>query len=138
MKNKEKPPVLIVNKTFGGLEVISDFVQKMCSQTKIGFKKTWELMMAIDEVCSNLITCPYDDGDFIKITWKVDGNKVKIEIEENGSPFNPLENFNEEDNFYGLGPQLVEKMVDEVMYVREKKLNRIILVKKVRKKKNVK
>ncbi len=135
MKNKEKLSVLIVDKTFGGLEVISDFVQKMCSQTKISFKKTWELMMAIDEVCSNLITCPYDDGDFIKITWKVDGNKVKIEIEENGSPFNPLENFNEEDNFYGLGPQLVEKMVDEVMYVREKKLNRIILVKKVRKKK---
>ena len=129
---------MIVEKTFGGLEVISDFVQKMCSQTKIGFKKTWELMMAIDELCSNLIACPYDEGDFIKITWKVDGNKVKIEIEENGSPFNPLENFNEEDNFYGLGPQLVEKMVDEVKYVREKNLNRIILVKKVRKKKNVK
>ena len=138
MKNKEKLPVLIVEKTFGGLEVISDFVQKMCSQTKIGFKKTWELMMAIDEVCSNLITCSYDDGDFIKITWKLDGNKVKIEIEENGSPFNPLGNFNEEDNFYGLGPQLVEKMVDEVKYVREKKLNRIILVKKIRKKKSVK
>ena len=40
MGNKEKLPVLIVDKTFAGLEVISDFVQKMCSQTKIGFKKT--------------------------------------------------------------------------------------------------
>jgi len=134
MGNKEKLPVLIVEKTFAGLEVISDFVQKMCSQTKIGFKKTWELMMAIDEICSNLITCSYDEGDFIKIIWKVDGNNLEIEIEENGSPFNPLENFNEDDNLYGLGPQVIKKMVDEAKYIRKKNLNKIILIKKLRKK----
>jgi len=134
MGNEEKLPVLIVEKTFAGLEVISDFIQKMCSQTKIGFKKTWELMMAIDEVCSNLITCSYDEGDFIKIIWKVDGNKLEIEIEENGSPFNPLENFNEGDNLYGLGPQVIKKMVDEAKYIRKKNLNKIILIKKLRKK----
>lgn len=135
MSKKEKVPTLIVEKTFAGLEVISDFIQKMCSQSKVGFKKTWELMMAIDEICSMLITCSYDDGDFIKIIWNNVDNKVEIEIEENGSPFNPLENFKEEDNIYGLGPQVIEKMVDEAKYTREKHSNKIIICKKLRKRK---
>jgi len=135
MRNKKKIPIptLIVEKTFGGLEVISDFVQRMCTQTKISFKKTWELMMAVDEICSSFITCSCDEGDFIQIVWEIKDNKVEIIIEENGSPFNPLENFYNEDNIYGLGPEFIKKMVDNVQYKRENGLNKIKVSKKIRK-----
>ena len=134
MGNKERVAVLIVEKEFAGLEVISDFVQRMCSQAKIGFKKTWELMLSIDEICSTLITCSYNDGQFIRVIWVSSENKVQVKIEENGSPFNPLKNFDEEDAIYGLGPQIIETMVDEAKYERENNFNCILITKKIRKK----
>lgn len=136
MSKKEGIPALVVEKSFAGLEVISDFVQRMCSQSRLGFKKTWEVMMAIDEICSSFVSCSYDDGDFIKIVWKDEKNCIKVLIEENGTPFNPLEDFDNEDIMYGIGPQLIKSMVDEVKYERGSNVNRIILVKKRRKTQN--
>jgi anti-sigma regulatory factor (Ser/Thr protein kinase) len=127
---KEEPDYIIIEATYGGLELVSNFIQKKCLLSKISFKKAWELMLTIDEICSSIITSKYNEPNIIKVTWETTDDIIKIEIIDDGTPFNPL-NIKEVD--YGLGNQLIKEMVDFCEYKRENGLN-IITLKKYRRK----
>jgi anti-sigma regulatory factor (Ser/Thr protein kinase) len=127
---KKGPDYIVVEASYGCLELISNFIQKKSLISNISFKKTWELMLTVDEICSSIITCKNNEANIIKVTWENLEDIIKIEIMDDGSPFNPL-NINDPD--YGLGIQLIKEMVDYYEYKRENGYN-VITLKKYRKK----
>ncbi|MFN4227690.1 MAG: ATP-binding protein, partial [Candidatus Ratteibacteria bacterium] len=127
---KEKD-YIVVEASYRSLELISNFIQKKSSLLKLGFKKTWELMLSVDEICSSIITCKNKESNIIKVTWENVDNFIKIEIIDDGCPFNPL---NVKESDYGLGIQIIKEMVDYFEYKRENNCN-IVILKKYRTKK---
>jgi len=123
-----KVDYIVVEANYGGLELISSFIQKKSIITNLSFKKTWELMMSVDEICSAILTCKVNEPNIIKVLWKDIGDLIKIEIMDDGTPFNPL-NFDAKDSNYGIGIHLVKEMVDHVEYKRENGFNIVILEK---------
>ncbi|MFN4228002.1 MAG: ATP-binding protein [Candidatus Ratteibacteria bacterium] len=128
---KEKD-YIIVEANYRSLELISSFIQKKCLLSKLSFKKTWEIMLTVDEICSSIITCKNNEPNIIKVTWENMPNSIKIEIIDDGCPFNPL-NITHED--YGLGIQIIKEMIDYFEYKRENSYNIIILKKNRRRRK---
>ncbi|MDD3725747.1 MAG: ATP-binding protein [Candidatus Ratteibacteria bacterium] len=127
-----------IEKKPGVLEYISDFIQEKSLGIKLGFKKTWELMLVVDEICSNILSNSPSDS-FLKIIWKSDDNCVKVEIIDKGWPYNPLESPSDEDEMCSLGAMgtyMIEKMVDSVDYQRIRDINKVSLTKYRRQKNN--
>lgn len=131
---KEKIDYILVEANYEGLEFISNFVQNRCLNIRLSFKKSWELMLAVDEICSTIITCQKNEPNYIKVTWENSGNLIIIKIIDDGTPFNPL-NYHLEDTDYGLGAKIIYQMIDETFYKRENGLN-IITLKKYKRKCN--
>lgn len=125
---------LVVGKNWKSLEIISDFIQKKCLSSKLSFKKSWEILLAIDEICSSIVSCSIDEGNIIKIMWKEnEKNEINIEIIEDGSPFNPL---NPPENLYEINLNLLYESVDKIDYKRQNGCNKVIITKFKRKKRN--
>jgi anti-sigma regulatory factor (Ser/Thr protein kinase) len=127
---KENIDYIVVEAGYGSLELISNFIQKKCLISNLSFKKTWELMLTVDEICSSIITCRNNDPNIIKVTWENFENTIKIEIIDDGTPFNPL-SLNDQD--YGLGVHLIKEMIDYCEYKRENGYN-IVILKKLKRK----
>ncbi|MCM8820622.1 MAG: ATP-binding protein [Candidatus Omnitrophica bacterium] len=120
-----------IEKKPGGLEYISDFIQERSLGIKLGFKKTWELMLVVDEVCSNILANSDGEG-FLKIAWRNNDTYVRIEIIDRGEPFNPLSPPPDEDEMLSLGAMgtyMIEKMVDKIEYHRIKDINKVCIIK---------
>jgi len=141
-KNIEKNKNFIVLSTdFTSMEFISDFIQQKAQESNLSFKKAWELILAIDELCFNTIVhTPSEEDNKIKIIWKDYKKYVVIHLLDNGHPFNPLSIppgeiriLEEGKRLGGMGPYLIEKMVDEVSYKRENGYN-CLIIKKYKKK----
>ncbi|MCM8771759.1 MAG: ATP-binding protein [Candidatus Omnitrophica bacterium] len=128
----EKVDYIVVEASYAGLELISNFIQKKCILTNLSFKKSWELMLTVDEICSAIVNCKINEPNIIKVLWKDMGNVIKIEIMDDGTPFNPL-NYDMKDSDYGIGFHIIKEMVDYVEYKRENGFN-IVTLKKFRKK----
>jgi len=128
---------IVVEASYGGLELISNFIQKKCFLSNLGFKKTWELLLTVDEICSTILNCRLNDPNIIKVLWKDMKDMIKIEIIDDGTPFNPLNvDFYETD--YGFGFSFVKEMVDRVEYKRENGFNIVVIEKHRIKKKSKK
>lgn len=120
-----------IEKKSGSLEYISDFIQEKSLGVKLGFKKTWEIMLVVDEICSNILSNSFSDS-FLKIIWKNDDNSVSIEIVDTGEPYNPLEpsaDENEMSSLGAMGTYMFKEMVDSVEYQRGKDINKVRLIK---------
>jgi len=133
MGSKKDCDYLIVEKSWKSLEIISDFIQKKCFSSKLSFKKSWELLLSVDEICSSIISCSIDEGNIIKIMWKEnEKNEINIEIIEDGSPFNPL---NPSSDLYEINLSLLREAVDRIEYKRDNGCNKVIITKLKRKRK---
>ncbi len=120
-----------IEKKPGGLEYISDFIQERSLGIKLGFKKTWELMLVVDEVCSNILANSNSEG-FLKVVWKSDDTCVMVEIIDRGEPYNPLSPPPDEDEMLSLGAMgtyMIDRMVDKVEYHRIKDINKVCITK---------
>jgi anti-sigma regulatory factor (Ser/Thr protein kinase) len=132
MTCKDDCDYIEIEKRPGSLEGISDFIQERSLFVKLGFKKTWELMLVVDEICSNIISNSTSSDSMLKITWRCNGNCAMIEIIDRGEHYNPLEPTQEDDEEESLGAMntyLIEKMVDSAEYQRVNGTNRVSIIK---------
>jgi len=134
--NAEKQNVLVVDAQVASLEEIGDFIQQKADESGLSFKRTWELMLAVDEVCSNMIAHagPDDVECRVETRWKNEPDCVTISISDNAFTFNPLtvaadeEEVSEESkNLGGMGTYLIGKMVDTAEYRREDGMNTVTI-----------
>jgi anti-sigma regulatory factor (Ser/Thr protein kinase) len=97
--------------------------------------------VALDEILTNIISYAYDDTreHIIVIRLSLDQEKLTVEVEDDGRPFNPLnvpepdtKELLEERPIGGLGIYLVRKLVDELEYRRQNDRNILIMRLKVK------
>ncbi|WP_337865095.1 ATP-binding protein [Ignavibacterium sp.] len=138
MKTKK----LIVKSRTENLSKIRDFVSSNASEAGFSKDEIDEMILAVDEACTNVIKHAYKfspDGDII-LEIKFDDNAFTITIEDKGISFNPdiipepdLQKYYREHRVGGLGMYLMKTLMDEVKYKSEPgKYNQVSLTKKLK------
>ena len=102
-------------------------------------RRAYRLRLGVDEIATNAIEHGYAEQkgeNILHITAEVDGQDVKIMLEDRGRPYDPrnmpppadVDVPLEQRNAGGLGVYLVQRNVDEFFYERHGRWNRNTLV----------
>jgi serine/threonine-protein kinase RsbW len=120
----------MVTRTFPGrfasLAGIREFVGKLAAQAGLSKKGIYEVQLAVDEACSNIIEHGYGEnhaGD-IECYCEIDPKGVTIKLRDWAPPYTPGEvpepDLNiplEKLKLRGAGLVLIHKLMDQVAYV---------------------
>lgn len=98
---------------------------------------TFKVNLALDELSVNVVNHGGGASE-IEVSLASDANEVRVEIADDGKPFDPLNEAPEPDvgapleerPIGGLGVYLVREMMDELHYSREDGKNRLAMVKR--------
>jgi serine/threonine-protein kinase RsbW len=123
------------------LPEIADFIQENAREAALPSRRTWEILLAVDELCSRMLQCCASPDETLFLSWEQSGSLITLSVAVSGLPYNPLSenltdgNAEEEQQLGGMGLSLVRKMVDELSYQRKGRLNILVVKKTLRKKK---
>jgi serine/threonine-protein kinase RsbW len=140
-KTKSKQKELLVKSRTENLTAVREFISSTVEEVKIPPDIAGDIVLAVDEACTNIIKHAYKflpDGD-IAIKLKYSEKIIKVEITDHGSPFSPdtvptpdLKKYFEEKRVGGLGMYLMKSLMDEVHYKSVPgKYNQVVLTKKL-------
>ena len=97
------------------------FVEQQLEELEVPMKLTTKLMIAVDEIYSNIVH--YSHATQAQIHIAKEGNAIRLVFQDDGKPYNPLEaeepdiTASAEDRAIGgLGIFMVRKMMDQVDY----------------------
>jgi serine/threonine-protein kinase RsbW len=134
--NTTKLELILHNKFYPQSET-RDFIARVCGQLGFRGEDIYFIKAALDEVCSNIVRHSYRDrSGFIKIQIDDDGERFTLSIKDCGKPFLPRAarrsspgEIIKAQKEGGLGLSLIERLMDEVQYIRRKKYNELRMVK---------
>ncbi len=98
------------------------------------------IQVVLDELLSNTVRCGRvgEREMTIEVGFRLDAETLRVEILDDGAPFNPLERESpdtalplEKRPVGGLGVMLVRNLVDEISYDFEGGRNRVLLCKRL-------
>ena len=107
------------------LEAVRAFVEEACRRTGADASACFDLKLAVDEACTNIIEHGYSGrtGETIALAFEADGDGVRVTIVDRGRAFRPselpapdLSASWEERPIGGLGWHFIRKSVDEIDY----------------------
>ncbi len=107
------------------LSAVASLVTEACKVHQLRKKDMEEILLAVDEACTNIIKYAYEVGSLkdFAIRLAFDPGTVFIQFQDKGRPFNPLESDlsnpevnMESPNFGGMGINLIKKVVDKTEY----------------------
>lgn len=110
---------------FSQLKEICKFVTRFVEETGFSEDETYQICMAVDEACSNIIEHAYgfDLKGVIDCTLSFDPPTLKIQLRDDGRPFSPGDipkpNINaalKNRKNHGLGYFFMQHTMDEVSY----------------------
>jgi serine/threonine-protein kinase RsbW len=123
-KNKIDKKLKITSKT-ENLSVIREFIQSAAEQVGMKPGITEDVMLAVDEACTNIIKHAYmsfPDGEIL-LKLKYADHKLTIVIVDYGKSFHPedvpdpdLQKYYRQHRVGGLGMYLMKTLMDEVKY----------------------
>lgn len=127
--------------TFDSLEGIRQVVKEEAQQAGLAKKATYNLMLAIDEIATNIIMHGYQEtgteGSIDVLIEHKDG-KLSVILEDDSSPFDPMKHVLPNENYFtkpleerqigGMGIHLTIKSVDEFKYELADNRNRNIFI----------
>ena len=100
----------------------------------------FKIRLVLDELCTNVVNYAHRDSldHDMTVTIKSDDDEVRVEIVDDGDPFNPLEDAPEPDTesaltdrkIGGLGIHFVKTLVDDARYWRDDNKNHVALSKR--------
>jgi len=121
------------------LPEIRNFVESYCHNNAIPPTEISKILLAIEEACSNVIRHAYvlGPGEIrLKISRK--GDQVSLSIKDKGKSFDlgkakrvDLKKYIQTERKGGLGLQLIQKIMDEVIYQSNNGENELVLSKKL-------
>lgn len=140
-KTKSKQKELLIKSRTENLTTVREFVSSAVEEVNIPKDIAGDIVLAVDEACTNIIKHAYKfipDGD-ITIKLKYSEKKITVEITDQGSPFSPdtvptpdLKKYFEEKRVGGLGMYLMKSLMDDVNYKSVPgKYNQVLLTKKL-------
>jgi len=107
------------------LAAIRDFVAQACRHYEIGEQLCNQLQLAVDELCTNIMTHGYANQALgeLTLTFAYRAPQIEILIEDHGVPFAPhqapppdLNAHWEERTVGGLGIYLAQQVLDRLEY----------------------
>jgi serine/threonine-protein kinase RsbW len=123
------------------LQAFRDFIENACRRAGIEPSAAFDLKLAVDEACSNIIEHGYagNEPGPIGVSFDAQGEQVVVAIVDRGRPFDPktvrapdLDSRWQDRRIGGLGWYLMSRSVDRIGYDSDpKRGNRLTLVKKV-------
>jgi serine/threonine-protein kinase RsbW len=124
--------------TLAELPRIVEFVEDACEQTAIDPAKRFDLQLAVEEACTNVIEHAYSGkGGELTVCFEVCGPDVQITVTDRGQPFSPAEVALpdlsiplEERPVGGLGIFLMQQLMDDVEFDFSGEGNRLRMVKR--------
>ena len=121
------------------LQVIRDFIDDACRRAGVERSAAFDLKLAVDEACSNVVEHGYAGmaPGPIRVTFDADGDRVVVAIADRGRAFDPknaaapdLDSGWEDRRIGGLGWHLIRRSVDAMEYeTSAENGNRLTLVK---------
>ena len=119
------------------LELIPTAVEEFAEQDNWPPDLVFKLNLVLEELGVNIVNYSGATGD-IEISLASDGERVTVEISDDGRPFNPLLDQETPDisaplgnrPIGGLGIHLVRSMMDEMSYSREDGKNKLAMTKR--------
>ncbi len=118
------------------LESLNKVVAEFAERHHLSSKVLFNLNLALEEILTNVISYAYDDKDEHQITVRLflEQGQMKVEVEDDGRPFNPLEapepdlsKSLEERPVGGLGIHLVRDLMDELENRRDEGRNLFLI-----------
>jgi anti-sigma regulatory factor (Ser/Thr protein kinase) len=109
-------------------------------EQQVSFEAMYLVSLAIEELVTNCIKYGYKDSNSHTIDFllRVDGETLRLEVIDDGNPFNPLEAPRpdlslppEQRPIGGLGLHLLRELADEMRYERRDGTNRLSLTKRM-------
>jgi serine/threonine-protein kinase RsbW len=123
-KNKIEKELKVTSKT-ENLSLIREFIQSAAVQVGMQPGITEDVMLAVDEACTNIIKHAYEsfpDGEIL-LRLKYSDHKFTITIIDYGHSFHPedvpdpdLQKYYRQHRVGGLGMYLMKTLMDEVKY----------------------
>ena len=140
--SKKNISELVVKSRTENLSLIRDFISSKASNAGISTEEIENIMLAVDEACTNIIRHAYKsfpDGEiFIKLEYNSD--KIIISIVDHGNTFDPktvpdpdLQKYYRNGRVGGLGMYLMKTLMDDVKYTSVPgKYNKVLLSKRIK------
>ncbi len=135
--NQDFESDLCIVGTAGDLPRIIDFVESACEEAEIDVAARFDLKLAVEEACSNVIEHAYGgEGGQLTVCITVCGPDVRVTVTDQGQPFDPnqvtmpdLSQPLEERPVGGLGLFLMQQLMDDVRFVFTDEGNQVSMVK---------
>ncbi len=129
-----------VTGSIAGLVRVTDDFERFSSAHGLPDQVRRSVQVVLDELLSNTIRCgKVGDRELtIEVGFHLDTETIRVEIVDDGTPFNPLERESPDTTLPlelrpvgGLGVMLVKHLVDDITYVYEGGRNRVLLGKRL-------
>ena len=144
MASIERTFLLKVPSSTENLALVREFVNSIGTQAGLGERDLFQLTLAVDEACANVIEHAYgnDVTKEVLLTANFDDDSLEIRVEDTGAGFDPsgreqksLETLIAERRKGGLGLKMMQSVMDEVHYdIEPGRKNQLRLVKKLKSK----
>ena len=74
------------------IQQITESIAKIMQESGFGLLEVLEVQLAVEEACTNIIIHAYEDrAGTLRVFARVEGDRLKIMIEDDGPPFDPTE-----------------------------------------------
>ena len=122
------------------LEYLAHVLEEISGEWNIPMKIALNLNLVLEELVTNIIFYGYEDKDEheININLSYKNNTIKVQIEDDGRQFDPLqvpepdiEKTVEDRKIGGLGIHFVRTIMDDVNYLRLGNKNRLTMTKHI-------
>ena len=123
------------------LSVFREFISDCCNRHNVPNETVFELKLAVDEACTNIIEHGYkgmDPGSII-LSFRIESNRVLVQITDFGHVFEPVagskpdvEAALEDQELGGLGLYLIYQTMDNIDYVSSEDGNTLTFTKYIK------
>jgi anti-sigma regulatory factor (Ser/Thr protein kinase) len=115
---------LEVDSELESLSIINDCIGKVMKGIGAGERSIFEVQMAVDEACTNVIKHAYSEGEGpITLIFELADDEFIVTVRDKGKPFDPssvpapdLHADLDKRRIGGLGMHFMRKMMDEISY----------------------
>jgi len=128
---------LVLENHLDELTTLNKWINELAGQLKFSPNDTFRLDLLLAEAVTNIIQHAYTDkkSHQIKVTFHYHKNTIGLEVEDEGIPFDPLQNPEvvfprslEEASEGGLGIHLIRSYADNCDYKRENNKNILTMI----------
>lgn len=122
------------------IQRLNGILEGFAEQHQLSQRVLYSVNLALDEILTNVISYGYEDGGEhqIQVRISLDADVLTAEVEDDGRPFNPLEQADpdlgavpEDRPIGGLGIYLLKTMLDSVEYRNQGGRNLLVMKKRV-------